>query len=305
MDGDDAGRNAVERLCGGNVLSRVTELNADELYVATLPDEDGVKDPSDFVEYAGRGEKARARFQEEVLDRAVPWDEWYVSRILSRHDEAGGSSFSEVCDEVSSFLATFPSPADRTRRAHAVAEMLADLISKGDGGDGDDEGRSSSSSSRSMLRVQLELDVLNMASRKAGAREAMERRIEGADGASGAAALAARMESLSSGGGGDAGGVDGDGDGRLSRSALARAARPRRVDEDSARRGVPVAPPRSSRQGARAAAAARSFPAADRKPRDRRQLPERHLVPHFSGFSFKHQTDRDWLGLSGNGVSCC
>ena len=33
------------------------------------------------------------------------------------------------------------------------------------------------------------------------------------------------------------------------------------------------------------------------------QLPERHVVPHFNGFIFKHQSDKDWLGLSGNRVS--
>ena len=53
MDGDDAGINAVVRLCSSNVLSKVPELNRNELYVATLPVDDYVKDPADFVDFAG------------------------------------------------------------------------------------------------------------------------------------------------------------------------------------------------------------------------------------------------------------
>ena len=81
MDGDDAGVNAVERLCSSNILSKVPELNRNELYVATLSDGINVKDPSDFVEYAG--DNAKQRFQEEILDEAIPWDEWYITRLVS------------------------------------------------------------------------------------------------------------------------------------------------------------------------------------------------------------------------------
>lgn len=69
MDGDDAGINAVVRLCSSNVLSKVPELNRNELYVATLPVDDYVKDPADFVDFAGCGEKAQQRFQEKSLTR--------------------------------------------------------------------------------------------------------------------------------------------------------------------------------------------------------------------------------------------
>ena len=174
MDGDDAGINAVERLCSSNVLSKVPDLNRNELYVATLPADDNVKDPADFVDFAGGGEKAQKRFQQEILDKAILWDEWYISRILSKHkvDAKDGTEgcFADVCDEVSTFLATFTSPADRTRRVHKIAERLVDMITEDDA--------EQSSSSLSMLRVQFESDILNMSSRKAGVREAMERRIE-------------------------------------------------------------------------------------------------------------------------------
>ena len=174
MDGDDAGINAVVRLCSSNVLSKVPELNRNELYVATLPVDDYVKDPADFVDFAGCGEKAQQRFQEKILDKAILWNEWYISRILSKHkvDAKDGTegSFADVCDEVSTFLTTFTSPADRTCRVHKIAERLVDMITEDDA--------EQSSSSLSMLRVQFESDILNMSSRKAGVREAMERRIE-------------------------------------------------------------------------------------------------------------------------------
>jgi len=215
MDGDDAGRNAVERICSSNILSKVPELNKNELYVATIPGGD-VKDPSDFVDVAGGGDQAREQFESEILDKAVPWDEWYIARILSKHDananDGEDGSFSTICDEVSTFLATFPSPADRTRRVHKIADMLVHLIANGDD--------NNSSSSIGMLRVQLEADILNMASRKAGVKEAMERRIEQSDGVSGDAA-ASKMKRLASGNDGMA-----DEERKMSRKALAKA-RPR------------------------------------------------------------------------------
>jgi DNA primase catalytic core len=291
MDGDDAGTNAVERLCsGGNVLSKVPELNRNELYVATLPSDVGVKDPSDYVDFAGGGSNAGERFKEEVIDNAVPWDEWYVARILSRHqddvvnaakDGNSNESFSDLCDEISTFLATFPNPADRTRRAHKVAETLAGLIVAQDDLAG---------SSLSMLRVQLESDILNMSSRKAGVREAMERRIESTEGISGEA-VASKMERLTAGGGLE--GDDDDDDGKMTKNTLlSRANRPRNGMDKMIRASRP--PPRSvATQNDRARSARRSF-------RPRQPPEERHLVPHFNGFTFKHQSDRDWLGLPRN-----
>ena len=282
MDGDDAGINAVERLCSSNILSKVPELNRNELYVATLPDDINVKDPSDFVEYAG--DNAQQRFQEEILDTAIPWDEWYITRLVSKYEvdaKDGGidDSFADICDDVSTFLATMPNPADRTRRVHKIAEMLVDLITA-------DTDTERSASSLNMLRVQFESDILNMSARKAGVREAMERRIEQADGITGDAP-ASMMERLTSGGNVDMN----DDDKKMSKNALARTTPPPRPVVNEQTRRTVSRPPRPA-----AKARARTFRA--RKTRER-QLPERHLVPHFNGFQFKHESDRDWLGLNG------
>ncbi|KAL7550395.1 hypothetical protein ACHAWF_013636, partial [Thalassiosira exigua] len=309
MDADDAGTNAVERLCASNILPRIPQLNQNELYVATLSsspsiglagNHEGVglaKDPSDYIDIAGGGAKAGEKFRTDVLDKAVPWDEWYLDRILSRHsydpqdaDERGG--FAAICDEVSTFLAeAFASPAERTRRAHRIAGRLAKMIIAED--DNEDDASASSSSSFGMLRVQLESDILNMSSRKASVREGIERRIERTDGTPGERDVASRMTALSSGDGGhasdDALGWNATKKGSLARVATGARREPRERD----RRRSSVNPASSFGRARRAVRAARS-------PKGRRTQPreERHLVPHFHGFTFKHQSDREWLGLT-------
>ncbi len=241
-----------------------------------------MKDPSDFVNLAGGGNKARMRFQEEILDNAIPWDEWYVDRLFSKHEvdakDGDIGSFAGICDDVSTFLASFSNPADRTRRVHKIAKKLVALITE-------DE---MSLSSMGMLRVQLESDILNMSSRKAGVREAIERRIELTDGVSGEATTS-KMKRLSSG---DSDNMNDD-ERKMSRTALARVA-PRGADIAA------PAPPRARKDATRTRSL-RTNP----KQRNRQlheKSPERHLVPHFNGFEFKHQSDKDWLGLSGNSV---
>ncbi len=246
-----------------------------------------MKDPSDFVNMAGGGDKARMRFQEEILDNAIPWDEWYIDRLISKHEmgakDGMAGSFSGICNEVSTFLAFFVNPAERTRRVHKISEKLVVLIAED----------KMSSSSLSMLRCQLESDILNMSSRKAGVREAIERRIELTDGVSGEA-TASKMKRLSSGDLDD----NNNDERKMSKNALAMVA-PHRPD--GSQRNIPASNPLRQGKGATRARSVRT------NPRQRnRQLPEkpteRHLVPHFNGFVFKHQSDRDWLGLSDNSV---
>jgi len=276
-----------------------------------------VKDPSDYVsQYPSP--KARAQFQTQILDAAIPWDEWYIQRILSKHDasaknDADEGSFVDVCERVSTFLATFPNPADRTRRAHKIAERLVEFIAA-ESNDGEGEkSSSSSSSSLGMLRVQLESDILNMSSRKAGVREAMERRIEqtevggGGAGRTTAASHTSKMEKLSRGG--DVLDGEEEDERKMSRKALLARRRRREEEESGVDDGGVVSDdhrlPASPRAGTTRPVAARTRPmgaydgTVPKPRRGWRKVPERQLVPHFDGFTFKHQSDRDWLGLSG------
>lgn len=276
MDGDEAGKNAVARLSSvTSVLSKSSEVNFNELYVATLPDE--IKDPSDFVDYAGGGITAKRRFEEEVLGKAIKWIDWYIERILSQYDTSAEDgtkgSFSEICDEVSTFLAALPNPAERTRRVYKIAENLVDLISPS---------LDKNSTSSSMMRVQLEADILNMATRKAAVREAMERRIEQADGFSGDVTTAT-MKKLAAGGSKEENTL-------LSATALARMKSTPKKQISSPSPRKPVA-----RNGFYWSTLKTTVRAVN--------PPERHFVPHFSGFTFEHKSDRDWLGLTGVRVS--
>ena len=273
LDNDDAGRTAVERICSSNMILKTRELSGCQILVATLPE--GIKDPSDFLQ--GKGADAKHLFASEVLNDVLPWDEWYIKQLARKFDDDGedGTSFAAICEEVSSFLASFPNPADRTRRVHNIADILLDLIAK----DSDDK------SSLGMMRVQLEADMMNMVSRKALVRESMERRIEERDGFSGEAATSSKMDVLTRG---DVTDVNHDSR-KLSKSALAKLKPPAQ--------NTPVGMTRNAAQTRRSYQPRQSqrttYKTNKIKPR------QQDLVPHFNGFTFKHKTDRDWLGLSG------
>ncbi len=283
MDSDKAGKNAVERLCTNSILVKALELNRNEIYVASLPNE--TKDPSDFVDFAGGGSRAKERFEKEIIENAQPLDEWYIDRVLSLYDpdakDGDHGSFSAVCDDISSFLSTFSNPADRTRRAYNISEKLSNLIAS------DVE---KNSSSIGMMRVQLEIDIINMSARKASAREAMERRIEQTDGFAGDSAVA-KIKNMSSGEGIASHSED---DARkMSSSALAKikplVKTPSKQKLSSPKpRKLPLQKYSNPRQ---------SNDHTDRNSINRKNQPP--IVPHFNGFTFKHQTDMDWLGISG------
>jgi hypothetical protein len=270
LDNDDAGRNAVERICSSNMIIKTPELSGTEILVATLPE--GFKDPSDFV--SAKESDAKSRFEDEVLQQAEPWYEWYIRKIVQKHDISSkdGTSFAAVCEEVSSFLAVFPNAADRTRRVHNIVDILLDLISKD----------TDSQSSLGMMRVQLESDMLNIVSRKASARESIERRIEEKEGFS--EDVVRKVDLLTRGD------VDADQVGQqLSKGALAKLSAKSRLSRaaisqqsSNTRRAFQQRPTRKT-----------TYKTSKVQPR------QRDLIPHFSGHTFKHKSDRDWLRLGG------
>lgn len=289
LDSDEAGLSALERACAA--LQR-SNIDANQLFVATLPE--GIKDPAEFVESIADGEDAKARFNNEVLDNVVAWDQWFIKRIISRHQVDAGDNeqgISAACDEIATFLAgTFTRPKDRTERAKIAAGILAEKTIHNE-----DE---MNSSSVGMIRVQLEADILNIASRKASVREAVDRRIESADGIVGEMA-ASKLTRLAFGGG-----TTEDEEGKLSKSALIRSKPPRTDNtpstslaqfgsrsleqEEAHYKQVSGPPPSSPPQKKREAKARES------------DKPEHDLTPHFKGFDFVHKSDRDWMGLSGS-----
>ena len=169
LDNDDAGLNAIERLCAGTYIWDFAKKKGVEITVGSLPD--GVKDPGEFVEMHAKknAENVRECFETKVLDNALLWSDWYIDRLIKNYNPDDSSSFASVCDDITTFLAKNPNAADRTKQAYQTAKKLATRITESDG-------KSSGS-----LQIQLESDLLSMASRKASKKEALDLRIEAID----------------------------------------------------------------------------------------------------------------------------
>ena len=287
LDSDEAGITAVERVCCNAFLVKTSDKYGVEILIATLPA--GIKDPADFFEAKKLGTKGGEVFRDDVLRKAEDWTIWYLKRILSRYNEKAlrgtPGSFGDMCDRVSEFLATFPNPADRTKRAHDVASILVDLVSTSS------EPREVSNS----FRIQLQSDLVDMVSRKAAAKESLGRRIEAVDGFD-PKQQADKLLKLSRG----AGSSETDDSNKLSFKALKTAnpitARvlPKKLNPLSEERDMP------SLKTGRAENRARKVKPGDRQQiqRDRRKQQSAAMTPHFKGFEFVNESDAEWLGLS-------
>lgn len=265
LDSDEAGLNAVERVCTSSSIWDFLETNGVEIMVASLPV--GFKDPAEFIEGNGGAGKSSSgeSFRSKVLQSSIPWNDWFIMRLISRYDPSDSASFSSVCDSVSTFLSAHPNAGDRTKRAYEAAGKLAELIGKGNGNANDGP-----------LRIQLESDLLGMASRKAAAREALTRRVEAADGESGSKNTLARLSSGEASTADDAQlasivhSMKQDG---IKSSSKARFESPRREKgrSDNGRNQM------------------------SRRDSGQRQAPP--MIQHFRGFQFS-ETDAEWLGVT-------
>ena len=185
MDQDKAGISAVERLCTSQILHQVTKSHNVEVLVALLPD--GYKDPAEFVQGRRNGkisnDAVKAMFENEVVNAAQEWKEWYLNHIVCRYAEdivgdhgSGTKLFVEVCELASEFISTFSVPAERTCLVQKFANRLADMITVRE-----EEDKASAITRKGTLVIQLESDLFDMSNRKARAREALARRVEDAD----------------------------------------------------------------------------------------------------------------------------
>jgi len=301
FDSDDAGQMAMERLCESNILSKAVEKHGINIHIATIPEKD-IKDPADFV--AARGGNA---FRHEVLETSRPWTDWYIERMASNHQvvssdgdtalDSADQSLVDICDKISTFLASFDS-SERTRMAYSAASILARIFSDPKVVNG-----TAPQVSTSSLQIRLESDLLGDASRKAGARDAIADRIERIESADTSAlssqptfaspgALVAKM---SSGEGVtsmldevDYGfnlpPVDGD-EPRKARS----------FEYEEGKYGDVGDPNTSNNDRRRSGQQSEGFSA--RRPFPNKNVKAPPLTPHFSGFSFANPTDAAWLGF--------
>lgn len=288
LDSDEAGITAVERVCCNTFLAKTSEKYVVEILVATLPV--GIKDPADFFEAKKRDTKGGENFRDDVLRKAEDWTIWYLKRILCRYNEkalrGAPGSFGDMCDRVSEFLATFPNPADRTKRAHDVADTLVDLATMNSGS------REVSNS----FRIQLQSDMVDMVSRKAAAKESIGRRIEAVDGFD-PKQQADKLLKLSRGAGTSS---ETDDLNQLSFKAI-NAANPAKARVYP--KGLnPISELRelSSLNTGRSGNKVRKAKPGNRQQiqRDRSKQQATSMTPHFQGFEFMNESDAEWLGLS-------
>ncbi|CBJ33512.1 DNA primase [Ectocarpus siliculosus] len=154
MDGDAAGRRAVERLCESPASSGLDSLSEAgvSVSVATIPEDPGCKDPADFLQAHGAEE-----FRAKVMGKAVPWSDWYGDSILADHDFAGdANAFRRCTDRLTGFMSDLSIPTDQTFHVHRFAKALA-------GGN-------------EAMRHQLEFDLMNMSNEKRARKNALRRR---------------------------------------------------------------------------------------------------------------------------------
>lgn len=280
LDNDDAGIAAIRRLCSNGILSAAMTKHVVDIAVAQLPE--GIKDPAEFFESqissgVSRTELAE-RFRKDIVESAVDWTDWYIQSIVSEYnkDAIKGStgSFNNIFERVADFLATTFSPADRTRRAYEVAGMLSSLIAKE---------RNATEVSKA-VSMQLESDLIHLASRISDAKEAIHRRAEKIGGFTPAEARSA-VSAMARGHGPSAD----EQEAKLSFKAILE-----QKEKDDMR----VLPSDKWRKQARSRDRTKQKPYRAKMKRGKEI---KSLTPHFSGFRFTHRTDADWLGLNEKG----
>ena len=156
LDNDEAGQAAVKRLCIGTkpIFYQVTEAHDVELHVASLPKD--VKDPAEFLELRDGSDDPGQQFRDEVITKSVDWTEWYTMQTVNHHiqcnQEGEGRAFSDLFEELCSFIAVFESSTTRSKLATILAPKLGDLI------DSDSEFRDERNGSA--VHSQIESDLL-------------------------------------------------------------------------------------------------------------------------------------------------
>lgn len=264
LDNDIAGLQAVERLCSNGILGKLVAKYPVDLRIASLAN--GVKDPAEFVE-ARRGltrKEIAMDFQSSVIEIAETWEKWYVFRLMKTYEQGvrgrQSGSFSDVFGRIAAFLGTIENPGDRTRLAYEAALDLAQVIAK----------ESGTSIPSDAVQTQLESDLIDLATRNAHTRAAVDQRVD--------STLTAASFSK---------GLDGERKEVEGGTKKAREVKTTKMGPHSG--GDTSLPVRTKRKRT-------SRPSHKRRPRSA----TKSLTPHFAGFNFKHKSDAEWLDLQSN-----
>jgi DNA primase len=297
LDNDVAGTDAIERLCQNGMLEECARKNLASVHVARLPKE--TKDPANFIEQRrllGMSSKEiAADFNDRVIAAAVDWKEWFIHNLITAYtqDSPQGSrcSFSDVFDKIAEFLANSFKPAERTKRAYIVAGELSSILAS----------EQNATEISLSVRIQLESDLVDLASRKSAAKAVLQRRIDDTAIDTSPTTIPPTVALFARGYGPNS--IDQDN--QLSKSATRTKNRgtvsvkpldhsvQKEHNDTSIFSSAPISGANSQRQVQLTRA----------KITRRREPDHVSVTTHFSGFQFKHQSDMEWLGLRNNKVS--
>ena len=277
LDNDKAGVNAIERLCSGKMLSTIAERHSIEFVVASLPE--GIKDPADFVQQYPFDKKIKKMdtiqrsFKELVEDTAKDWTEWYIDLIMSQYNESAvrgaPGSFGNIFERVAEFLATFQNAAERIKKASEVSILFSEIMAKQNG----------TPTVSETVRVQLEADLVDQASRIAKSRDVVTRRLEALAEDVSDVDLQNRLTSIAQGEG-----IDGpDEDAKLSFK--------KRMEDPDFKADV------KKKRAMRGQKRPSSSPRNSERRFKVKKMETPKLIDHFDGFDFPNSNDADWLGL--------
>lgn len=297
LDNDNAGTMAVERLCRNGMVEECIKKNVVSIHVARLPKH--IKDPADYIEAQRKSgmtvQQVATIFLDEIVDSAVDWTEWYIQTLISGYDRDAprnaAGSFSDVFERIAEFLATSLPAAERTKVAYEVAGRLSSILAND---------RNSTEISLS-VRIQLESDLIDLASRLSAAKEVLQRRIDATstDISTTMSQSSATVSSFIRGLGPNSIGQEG----KLSKNATKSTIQnPSQPLTSTIRRGT-----HNDNKLNSSGQTSESLPR--RKVQKTRATISRIREPnfvsvttHFSGFQFRHQSDMDWLGLQNGKV---
>eukprot|EP00977_Amphora_coffeiformis_P009328 scaffold2120_cov169-Amphora_coffeaeformis.AAC.10 len=291
MDSDDAGLQAVDRLCLGGMISDVLEKSSIDIRIATLPD--GKKDPAEYIEAklkrGSKKETVETDFKVSTLDKAVPWIDWYIQRILGSHSPSAepgdDGSLRTIIDRLAEFINICSNQIDRETKASEIAASLSDLIAR--------SGNVTTVSDT--VRNQLESDLLQLATSKGLAKEAAKR--GGADYNEGK--VGSRKNRLTAALARGYGPTSSQTRDKISLAKL-NAITPNENELPATLRPSEV---RRGETGSRVEPGAKS-PRSSFKVKRRQSEPTMpDIIPHFSGFTFESQADAKWLGVDKKGAN--
>jgi len=290
LDNDDAGRMAVERLCGNGIIKDCIAKHAISVQVAQLPS--NIKDPADFMEFQRKqdvgGQEAVELFRKVVVDMAIDWTEWYINVLICDYNCNASSgtagSFNVVFERIADFLASTLSPAERTKRAYEVAGKLSEILAS----------EQNATEISVSVRIQLESDLINLATRLASSKEAIQLRVESASDASSVNPLT--VAALVRGYGPQSSDNHWK---KLSKNATKTQASLERSHQFS--RKLPP-PPLPTQDVSFKKSGDSRRPIKTKRAKIKREPDGVSLTAHFSGFRFAHQSDMDWLELGVNKV---